>query len=106
LVEGEIFDKEKARELIKEWIAEDKTRIFYIQLEAEQIESAVKSLSTLERYIVESKYFDNMFWRDIEIAFTRIFPQKYPLTVAGLKKINGEALDKLIEIMRPFYKAS
>jgi len=105
-VEEEVFDKEKAQKLIKEWIAEDRSRIFFVQLEVEQIELALKSLSTYERYIIESKYFENMFWRDIETSLMKQFPQKFPLTVAGIKKINREALDRLDEIMGQFYKVS
>ncbi|MDD2401680.1 MAG: hypothetical protein PHD60_05650 [Clostridia bacterium] len=101
-VENEIFDKEKAKELLKEWIAEDRERIFFIKLEVEQIEIALNSLTTYEKYVIESKYFNNLFWRDIETSLMRKFPQKFPLTVAGIKKINREALDRLDEIMSPF----
>lgn len=105
LVEGEVFDKEKARELIREWITEDRARIFYIKLEVEQIEIALRSLPVYEKYIIESKYFDNMFWRDIEIRLMKMFPQKNPLTIEGLRKLNKEALLKLEEVMEPFYKS-
>lgn len=103
-VERFVNDKEEAIEIIKEWIEEDKSRLYPLELEINQIDAALNSLTSCQRYIVECKYFDNMQWRDIEISFNNNFKQRNDLTVEALRKINNEAKDKLFDILRPFYE--
>jgi hypothetical protein len=91
------------REGVKEIIKADKSRLFWPKLEIEQIDKALEGLTTWERYIIGVKYFDGMSWRNIETSFNKQFPQKNDLTEIRLKQMNGEALNKLREILTPFY---
>lgn len=102
-VERLVIDKELDEETIKQWISDDESRVFPIKLEVEQIENAMKCLTKQEKYIVECKYFDNMFWRDIEISFNSHLRQQNYVSYEWLKKLNKEALQKLSPILEPFY---
>ena len=102
-VEVAITDKEKAVELLKQWIKEDKSRIYPYQIELEQINGALAALTIQERFIIECKYFEKMFWNDIELNFNNKYRQKNYITVSGLKKMNSEALEVLSKILEPYY---
>lgn len=103
-VEIAISNKEKAIELLNEWIKNDKSRIYPYQVELEQLSGAMAALTTQERFIIELKYFESMFWNDIEISYNNRFsrPKNY-ITVSGLKKMNSEALELMAEILEPYY---
>lgn len=103
-VEENIISEEKAVELLKIWIKEDHSRIYPYQIEKEQIDMAMGALNEQEKYILECKFFNNMFWRDIEIGFNDRFRQNNFITSSGLKKMNIEALGKLGNILKPYYK--
>ncbi|WP_045517745.1 hypothetical protein [Clostridium sporogenes] len=102
-IERGIEIKELTEEAIKEWIEEDESRIFFYQLEVEQIEKALQGLTHQEKYIVELKYFDSMFWREIERNFNDKFRQNNYITTSGLRKMTNRALAKLKETLAPFY---
>lgn len=102
-VEIAIEDKEKSIELLREWIKDDKSRIYPYQIEKEQIDAALGALNIQERFIIECKYFERMFWNEIEISFNDKFRQKNYITESGLKKMNTEALELLLEILEPYY---
>ncbi|WP_236913319.1 hypothetical protein [Clostridium sp. Cult1] len=102
-VEMAITDKEEAIETLRQWIKDDQSRIYPYQIELEQINGALGALTRQERFIIECKYFENMFWRDIEISFNDRFRQQNYITYEGLKKMNKEALELLIRILEPYY---
>jgi len=102
-VETIALDTEEGVELIKEWIREDESRIFPLQTEIEQIDIALKSLTTGEKFVIECKYFDNMFWSNIEFSFNETYRGKNYITIERLRQINREALAKLTDILKPFY---
>lgn len=102
-VEIAIEDKEKSIELLKEWIKDDKSRIYPYQIEKEQIDAAMAALTIQERFVIECKYFENMFWNDIEINFNDKFRQKNYITYEGLKKMNKETLGLLGNILKPYF---
>lgn len=102
-VEIAITDKEEAIEIIKEWIKDDESRIIPLKLEVEQVEIALESLTVGEKYVIDCKYFNNMFWNNIEINYNERFREKNYVTVARLRQINQEALSKLVDILTPFY---
>ena len=101
--ERAIMLMECSREEVKEIIKADKSRLFWPKLEIEQIDKALEGLTPWERYIVGIKYFDGLSWRNIEISFNKQFPQKNDITEERLGQINREAVNKLIEILKPFY---
>lgn len=102
-VELAITDKEEAIETLRQWIKDDQSRIYPYQIEKEQIDGALGALTIQERFIIECKYFENMFWRDIEINFNDKFRQQNYITYEGLKKMNKEALELLARILEPYY---
>lgn len=103
-IEKIVTENELTEETLKEWIKEDQSRIFIIKLEIDQINGALESLTKQERSIITWKYFDNMFWKDIEINFNDDFRQKNYVSHEMLRKINKESLKKLEYILEPFYK--
>lgn len=102
--ENYIIGKEITVETIKIWISQDESRIFPIKIEIEQIEKALEGLTRQERCVIELKYFENMFWRDIELSFNNLYRQKNYITDIRLKQINKDALNKLYKILKPFYE--
>lgn len=102
-VEMAITDKEEAIETLRQWIKDDQSRIYPYQIELEQLNGALNVLTRQERFIIECKYFEGMFWRDIEISFNDKFRQQNYITYEGLKKMNKEALELLARILEPYY---
>lgn len=79
-VEREVCEEMLNIDLIREWIVEDKSRIYRYNLQINIIESALKALTIQERYIIELKYFERMCWNNIEISFNEQFKQKNDVT--------------------------
>jgi hypothetical protein len=102
-VEYEILEEEEQRELLKEWIEDDQSRIYPYQIEIEQLDGAMNALTKQERYIIECKYFENMFWRDIEYSFNERFRRQNYITVEGIRKMNRQALELMTKILEPYY---
>ncbi len=102
-IERELTMKELTVDTIKDWIQDDENRIFLPKLKVEQIEMALEALTKQQKAIIEYKYFENMNWKNIEINFNKQYRQMNYITVAGLRKINSDSIDKLIEILGPFY---
>lgn len=102
-VEIAISNKEKAIELLREWINDDKSRIYPYQIEKEQIDAALGALTKQQRFIIECKYFEDMFWRDIEINFNEKFRGQNYITVEGIRKMNRQAIELLAMILEPYY---
>lgn len=104
-VENYIVEKELNEEIIREWIRQDESRIFFKKLEIEQIECAMnKGLNKQEQYVITLKYFEGgMSWGEIELSYNNEFRQKNYVTYETLKKDNKKALNKLTTILEPFY---
>lgn len=100
-VEKEVCATILTVELIKEWIAEDKSRIYRYNLQINIIEGALMALTGKERYIIGLKYFERMNWNNIEINFNNQFKQKNDITSAQARKINDQALESLLQIITP-----
>lgn len=109
-VEQELLRKEQDQsstiETLKEWIEEDKSRIYPLQVEIDQINGALNALTSQQRHIIECKYFDNMMWRDIEISLNEKFRQQNFITDRGIQKINAKSLQMITNILEIFYKRS
>lgn len=106
-VEQEVIRKENdeinnARTL-KEWIKDDLSRIYPLQVEKEQIDGALNALTEQQRYIIECKYFENMMWRDIENSLNDKFRQQNFITDSGIKKINTKSLEMMEKILGLYY---
>jgi hypothetical protein len=92
-----------SRALVKEWLEEDKSRLLFPEAEIQQLEMAIESLTEPEKFIIECKYFNNWFWRQIEYSYNDKFRQGNGITEERLKRINMEIIDKLDEMIKPFY---
>lgn len=107
-VEKEVFGVEEeralSRELVQQWIDDEKSRIWLTEMEVNQIEIALKSITAIERYIVECQYFENMTWASIEINYNEKYGVKNPVTEQTLKNNNSQALAKLSKILAPFFE--
>ena len=107
-VEREAFqsdnDDEVTKEMIEEWIKEDKSRISPLEIEVEQIEKAIEGLTTWEQFIIKCKYFESMYWCNVELSFNEQFHPKNYIPSETLKDYSSKAISKLIEILEPFYR--
>lgn len=100
-VEKEVCSTMLTVDLIKEWISEDKSRIYIYNLQINIIECALKALTEQERYIIILKYFERMSWTNIELSFNKEFRQKNDITSGQVKNINEQAINGLLEILQP-----
>lgn len=92
-------------EMVRDWIEEDKSRVYYKKVEIDQIEEALKALTGEQRTVVTSKYFDCMTWRNIEAVFNeRHSVGRVYITNEMLRKINKESLEILWEILGPLFQ--
>ena len=98
-VEKNIIKKEVTREMIKQWIKDDQSRIRPLKHEVKQIEIAMGSLNEEENYIIECKCIDNWKWAQVETAFNEKFRDKNEITIERLKRIKIETLKKMTEII-------
>lgn len=89
---------------LQEWIKEENSRIYPLQLEIEQIEGALGALNRQERFVIECKYFERMIWRDIEFLVNDKFRQQNYVTYDILKRENKKALETIHLITKPFYE--
>lgn len=105
-VESEVIKNESDEmmvvENLREWIKEDISRIHPIQAEVEQVDVALNALTEQQRYIIKCKYFNKMFWKDIENEYNKTF--KEYITERSLKNKNRESLEELCEILKPYYE--
>lgn len=103
--ESTVCRGEVTTELVEEWIDEDKSGVRYKVVEIEQIEEALRALTREQRTVIESKYFEGMTWRNIEIAFNILYSVGRPTIYSDmLRRINKEALDVLWEILGPLFQ--
>lgn len=97
--------REVTREMVEAWIDEDRSKMRFKTLEMEQIDEALKALTREQRTVVESKYFEVMTWRNIEIEFNnRHCVGRICITKEMLMKINKESLEVLWEILGPLFQ--
>lgn len=98
-IEKNIVTKEVTREMVKQWIEEDKSRIRPIKHEVKQIEIALGSLTEEENYIISCKCIDNWKWVQVEMSFNDKFREGKEITIERLKRIKMEALKKIKDII-------
>lgn len=98
-VEKTIVTKEVTREMVKQWIRDDKSRARPLEHEVKQIEIALGSLTEEENYIIECKCIDRWKWRQVEISFNEKFRNKKEITEEQLKKKKIEAIKKMEEVL-------
>lgn len=98
-VETKIITKEVTRDIVKQWIKDDQSRIRPIQHKVKQIEIALGSLTEEENYIIECKCIDNWKWVQIEIGFNEKFRNENQITIERLKRIKIQTLKKMEEIV-------
>lgn len=93
-VETKVITKEVTRDMVRQWIKDDKSRMRPLEHEVKQIEIALGSLTEEENYIIECKCIDRWKWRQVEISFNDKF--KKEITEEQLKKKKKEALKKRV----------
>lgn len=98
-VETTLIVREVTRDMVKQWIKDDQSRIRPLEYEVKQIEIALGSLTEEENYIVECKCIDRWKWIQVEIGFNEKFRNKREITQEQLKKIKIKAIKKIEEIL-------
>ena len=101
-IELSVMEKQLTADDLKQLIADEKSRIWLKCIEIEQIEIAIDSLTKPEKFIIECKYFEGMFWRNIERSFNDMFKHANDVTEEWLRKVNKDCLVKLAKILEPF----
>ena len=96
-------NREEIIETLKEWIGEDLSRIYPLQVEKEQIDGALNAITKQQRFILECKYFEDMTWRDIEINLNDKYRQQNFITDSGIRKINVKSVELMVKILKPYY---
>lgn len=96
-------NQEQVIEHLKEWIADDLSRIYPLEKEIEQIDGALNALTQQQRYIIELKYFEKMTWEEIAREFSDKYRQQNYITGEGVKKINASIVKTITKILDPFY---
>lgn len=99
IVEKEVIIYEVTREMVKQWIIDDKSRIRPLKHEIKQIEIALGPLTEEENYVIEYKCIDNWKWVQVEIGFNEKYREENKITIKRLKRIKIEALEKMKEIV-------
>lgn len=106
-VENEILREEYetmfAIEDLREWIKEDLSRAYPLQVEKEQIDGALNTLTKEQKHVIECKYFENMIWRDIAKSVNDNFRQQNFITESGARKISATSVELIAKILDPFY---
>lgn len=98
-VENRVIKQIVTREMVKQWIKDDKSRLALLEYEIKQIDIALGSLTEEENYIIELKCIDNWKWRQVELSFNDKFRKGREITEEGLKDIKENALKKMKEIL-------
>lgn len=98
-IEKEVVIHEVTREMVKQWIKDDQSRIRPIKQQTKQIEIALGSLTEEENYVIECKCIDHWRWNQVEIGFNEKYRNDNTITVERLKRIKIEALKKMKDII-------
>lgn len=98
-VEKEIVIHEVTREMVKQWIKDDQSRIRPVKQQVKQIEIALGSLTEEENYVIDCKCIDNWKWVQVEIGFNEKFRNDKVITIEQLKKIKLKSIRKMQEIL-------
>lgn len=98
-VENRVIKNEVTREMVKNWIKEERSRLAILEYELKQVDIALGSLTEEENFIITCKCIDNWNWMQIEIEFNKQFRNRREITYEQLKKIKKEALKKMKEII-------
>lgn len=99
VVEKEVIMHEVTREMVKQWIKDDMSRIRPLKQEVKQIEIALGSLTEEENYVIDCKCIDNWKWAQVETSFNYKFRKEKEITTEQLKKIKLKAIRKMEEII-------
>lgn len=99
IVEKEVVFHEVTRQMVKQWIKDDKSRIRPLKQQVKQIEIALGSLTEEENYVIECKCIDNWKWHQVETGFNEKYRDKDKVTTERLKRIKIESLKKMEEII-------
>lgn len=98
-IEKEVVFHEVTREMVKQWIKDDQSRIRPIKQQVKQTEIALGSLTEEENYVIECKCIDNWKWVQVEIGFNEKYRDKDKITIEQLKNIKTKGLKKMKEII-------
>lgn len=98
-VEKEVVIHEVTREMVKQWIKDDQSRIRPIKQQVKQIEIALGSLTEEESYVIDCKCIDNWKWVQVEIGFNEKYRDENKITIERLKRIKIEALKKMKDVI-------
>lgn len=98
-VEKEIVAHEVTREMVKQWIKDDQSRIRPVKQRVKQIEIALGSLTEEENYVIDCKCIDNWKWVQVEIGFNEKYRDDNKITIERLKRIKIEALKKMKDVI-------
>ncbi len=98
-VEITVIKQEVTREMVKQWIKDDKSRLAILEYEVKQMDIALGSLTEEENYVIVCKCIDNWKWFQVEKSFNEKFRKEKEITTERLKQIKICALNKMKKII-------
>ena len=98
-VENTVIIHEVTREMVKQWIKEEKSKLNFLEYEVKQIDIALGSLTEEENFVITCKCIENWQWMQVEITFNEQFKNRKDVTCEQLKNIKKDALKKIKEIL-------
>ena len=98
-VESKVIKQIVTREMVKQWIKDDKSRLAMLEYEIKQIDIALGSLTEEENFVITCKCIDKWNWMQVEIEFNKQFKKRREITYEQLKKVKKNTLKKIKEII-------
>lgn len=93
--------KEVTRDMLKQWILDGKSAIYWLEFEVKKIETALNALDDKKRFIIEMKYFHGLTWDEVLLSYNEQF--RGNIESPGIQKMNGEGIIILRSLLKPFY---
>ena len=103
-VENAVIGKELTKEVVKEMIEEENSRIFWYRMEVNNIKNAVDRLNEIDKFLLDRKYFEDYTWDQIEYEYNNRFKGEYKATEALQMTLNRIIVNKVIPIIKDFYQ--
>lgn len=108
-VENEVIqidnEREMSRQLIKQWIVDAKSRMYWLDFEAKQIITSMNGLDYRQRFLIEMRYFERLDWESVRLSYNEQFRRNGNLITSEerIKQLVSEALKEIRPSLRAFY---
>lgn len=98
-VEREVVRHEVTRNMVKQWIKDDESRMVPVKYEIKLIDIGLGSLTKEEKDVIECKCIEGWSYKQVEADFNTRNREEKPIDIEQLKKIKAKALKKMEKII-------